>query len=266
LNDLNRFWSQRVALITGASGGIGAATAQRLAAEGLRVALTGRRTERLDEIAARIRERGGEALVIPADLAQEAERVRLVEAVRAAWGPADVLINNAGFGWYGFGAEMPWPTARQMLETDLAAVVHLTLLCLPEMRARGCGHVVNVGSIAGDIPGQGTALYSALKGAVADFTTGLYRELKGTGVHVSVVKPGPVATGFFAVTAGQPGGRRMPAERFAIAPQRVADCIWGLLRRPRRVVYVPAVVRVAAWIEFYFGWAQDLLGPVLLRS
>lgn len=252
-----------VALVTGASSGIGAAIARRLARGGLRVALAARRRDRLEALAEEIRQAGGEASSFPVDLAREAERERLVQEVGAAWGMPDILVNNAGIGWYGFGDGMPWSRAQEMIEVNVVAAVHLSLLVLPQMKARGRGHIVNIGSIAGNIPSQGVALYCATKSFLDAFTTALYRELRGTGVWVSVVKPGPVATEFFDRSSS--AGLRLPAERFAVSPERVAGRVWGLLCHPRREVYVPGWYRVVPWVEILLGWAMDRVGPLLLR-
>jgi hypothetical protein len=256
-------WKGATTLITGASSGIGAATARKLAREGLRVVLVARRQDRLQALADEIRAAGGQAEVAAADLACEEERARLYETVRAAWGPVDVLVNNAGLGWYGYGAEMDWPAAQRIMQVNVDALVHLTLLTLPGMRARGRGHIVNVGSIAGNLPSQGIAIYSATKAFLDNFTTCLHREMRGSGVHVSAVKPGPVTTEFFGVASS--AGRRMPAERFGVRPEVVAGRIWDVLRRPVRMAYVPRFYWLAQWVEPYFGWIMDLLGPLLLR-
>ncbi len=258
-------WKGKVALVTGASSGIGAVTAKRLAREGLKVVLVARREGRLRSLAAQIRELGGEVLVVVADLVEESERLRVAQEVRAAYGAVDVLINNAGFGWYGFAAGMPWMLARQMMEINVAAVVHLTLLFLPDMETRNSGHIINVGSIAGSLPSQGVALYSATKSFLDTFTTSLYRELRGTNVHVSVVKPGPVSTEFYDAASTRSSGLRIPAERFSVRPEAVADRIWALLRKPARIAYVPRLFGFVPWIELCLGWLMDLLGPLLLR-
>jgi UDP-glucose 4-epimerase len=258
-------WQGKVAVVTGASGGIGAATAKRLAREGLSVVLVARREEPLEDLAAQIRESGGEVLVLAADLTAERECLRVVERVRSAYGTVDVLVNGAGFGWYGFGTDMPWSLAWQMLQTNIAAVVRLTLLFLADMKARGGGHIVNIGSIVGSLPSQGVALYGATKSFVDAFTTALHRELRGTGVNVSVVRPGAVATGFFRKASTQVSALRMPAERLAIKPKAVADRIWGLLKRPVRVAHVPRLLSFVPWVELCFGWLIDRLGPRLLR-
>jgi len=258
-------WKGKVAVVTGASGGIGAAITERLACEGLRVVLVARHEEQLQDLATRIRASGGEALVIVADLTNENDRQRILEQVRAAYGAVDVLVNNAGFGWYGFGDEMPWSLAWQMLQVNVAAVVQLTLLFLADMKARNGGHIVNIGSISGNLPSQGIALYGATKSFLDGFTTALYRELGGSNVHISLVRAGAVATGFFKKASDPAAGRRMPAERFGIRPERVANRIWKLLKRPARVVHVPWMLWIVPWVELCFGWLIDRLGPLLLK-
>jgi short-subunit dehydrogenase len=152
-----------------------------------------------------------------------------------------------------------------MMQINMISLAHLTLLALREMKSRGNGHIVNIGSIAGSLPNQGIAVYSATKSFVESFTTSLHRELVGSGVHISVIKPGPVATPFYDRAAAQEGGSRIPGERFAVHPEAVAQRILALLRRPRRVVYVPHWLHVVSWVEPALGWLIDLFGPLLLR-
>lgn len=97
------------------------------------------------------------------------------------------------------------------------------------------------------------------------FFFGLHRELRGSGVQVSVIKPGPVQSGFYASAARRPRGRPVPAERFAVRPELVADCIRSLLRRPRRMAYIPPALWLVPWLELSFGCLIDRLGPLLLR-
>lgn len=251
----------RVALVTGASSGIGAATARRLAATGLRVILVARRRERLLELQAEIEATGGRAEIMVADLGRETERMRVFEQACEA----DVLVNNAGFGWYGYFAKMPWETAREMLHVNLEATAHLTWLFLPGMLARKRGHVVNVGSVAGGIPSQGITLYAATKSFLDAFTTALHRETRGTGVQVSVVRAGPVRTEFCESAVGRENGGHVPTERMGVSAEYVARRIERLIQHPRRVIYVPWWLRVTPWVELSFGWLEDRLGPLLLR-
>jgi short-subunit dehydrogenase len=248
----------QVALVTGASSGIGWAAARALAAHGFRVAVTARRRHRLDRLVAEVSGAGGEAAAFPADLARPEEREWVVEAVRRHWGRIDVLVNNAGFGHYGPTAEVPWELADRMLAVNIEAVVHLTRLVLPEMLARRSGHIINVASVAGDLVVPPSVLYSATKAFVQAFTEGLYRELRGSGVRVSVVNPGPVRTEFARVSAGLSPEAPAEIER-GIPPEEVAAVIVGLVRRPRKRAYVPWYWAAAPWIALLFGWAVDRL-------
>ncbi len=251
----------QLALITGASSGIGAATARRLAGLGMRVALVARRTERLNALAAQIEAAGGQAQVITADLAQPADRAALAElAPQTA-----VLINNAGLGWYGYYAEMPAELVREMLQVNLVAVAELTHIFLPAMKKRASGHIINISSVAGGLPEQGIVLYSATKAFMDAFTTALHRELRGTPVHAGLVCPGPVASEFYPRAAQQPNGRPVPAEQLAAPPEQVAEAVVRLLVRPRRRIYVPGWLRLSRWVEPLFGGLIDQLGPLLLK-
>jgi uncharacterized protein len=262
--DLNS-WKDKVAVVTGASSGIGAATAKRLAQAGLQVVLVARRRERLERLAADIVHSGGRAHAIVADLTREAGRRRVIRQVGEKLGGADILVNNAGLGWYGYGDEMAWKTAWEMLQVNVEAVVQLSLDCLHRMRARGSGHIINVGSISGSLPSQGIALYGATKSFLDNFSTALYRELKGTHVHVSLVRAGPVKTEFGEAALARENGGHVPTEMVGVTAEAVAERIWGLVRRPRRLVYVPDYLRVVPWLELSFGWIIDRVGPLLLQ-
>ncbi len=195
-----RSWEGRVALVTGASSGIGAATARLLASHGLKVAIVARRGDRLESVADEITAAGGQAISIVADLTREDERLKVAEAVTLQLGPVDVLVNNAGIAWYGFGEEMSWQLAWQMIQLNLAAAAHFTLQFLPQMKARRTGHIINIGSIAGSFPSQGVAVYGATKAFIDNFSTALHRELRapacgwvsyGRGTYTPRCRPRP---------------------------------------------------------------------------
>jgi short-subunit dehydrogenase len=256
----------RTALITGASSGIGAATACLLAAQGMTVILVARREAALQALTEEIRCSGGKAGFIPADLTLPVERRRVVESILKRYGHVDIVINNAGRGYYGYAAEMPMQTARELIQLNIETLVQFSLMFLPQMQKRGYGHIINIGSIAGGLPNQGIAMYGGSKAFVDAFTTSLYRELKGSPVHASVVRPGAVTTEFFnSAQLVSTGGRRTPGEGGAITPQRVARSILRLIHHPRRAVYVPGILVVSPWLEILFGWVIDLVGPILLR-
>ena len=255
----------KTALITGASSGIGAAAATSLAAKGLKVILVARRQEKLAQLAREISALGGQALVMPADLSTPQGVDQLVRDLFQKGISVDVLVNNAGFGWYGYYSDMSFATAQEMLQVNVSAVIQLTRLLLPGMLERRSGHIINIGSIAGSMPNQGVAIYAASKAFLDAFTTSLHRELRGSGVQVSVVRPGPVKTEFFQTARTLPEGGSVPAERFAVSAERVAGSIVHLLDHPRRVVFVPWFLGASAWLEPLFGGLIDRLGPLLLR-
>jgi len=259
-------WKNKIALVTGASSGIGAATARRLASEGMQVVLVARRLDRLEELAGELRQAGGQAEPMAADLMQESDRSRLFQEVSERYGDVDILVNNAGLGWYGYGSDMSWKTAWEMLQVNVEAVVQLTIGFLATMRRRNSGHIINVGSISGSIPSQGIALYGATKSFLDNFTTALHRELTGTRVHVSVVRAGPVRTEFGEVALSKDNGGHVPTEHVGMTADYVAWRIWKLMLRPRRVIYVPGWLRVVPWVELAFGSIIDRVGPLLLRK
>jgi short-subunit dehydrogenase len=255
-------WKDKLAVITGASSGIGEAIARKLAAQGLRVVLVARRRERLEILAKEIRAGGGSARIFTADLSCEADRVRLCEEA----GAADVLVNNAGLGWYGYGEDMSWKTALEMLQVNVEAVVQLSLSFLARMRQRNTGHIINIGSISGSLPSQGIALYGATKSFLDNFTTALHRELTGTRVHVSVVRAGPVKTEFGEAALARENGGHVPTEKMGVTPEKVAERIWTLIQHPRRLIYIPDYLRLVPWLELSFGWIIDRVGPLLLKK
>lgn len=190
-------FSGKVVIVTGASSpaGIGAAAARRFAEEGAAVAVVARGAEGLEALAREIRHRGGEARAFPADLSEVGACERLIQDVIAAFGGLDVLVNNAGANVRGPVEEQDARALANVLQVNLVAPVVLTRLALPALRVRR-GAVVQVASIAGQIPLAHEATYSASKFGLRAFTFALREELEGSGVRIAVVSPGPVDTGF----------------------------------------------------------------------
>jgi short-subunit dehydrogenase len=253
----------RVALVTG---GIGEVTARLLAKEGITVFLTARNSLKLGKIEKEITDSGGAAFSIPADLTIESERLHVLKTIKSAYSTIDILINNAGFGWYGFGHMMQWNTARDMVELNISAVVHLTLMVLQEMKQRDEGLIINISSIAANLPSQGIALYSATKAFIDNFSTSLYREMKRSGVKICAIKPGPVKTDFFSSATQRPNGLNIPASGSGISASRVARTIVGLIKHPRKTIYIPRIFSLIPIVEFCFSWIIDLMGPFLLNK
>jgi hypothetical protein len=195
---MSRRFSGKVVIVTGASkpDGIGAAAAQRFADEGAAVAVTARGAAGLEAVAAQIRDRGGKARAFPADLADPAACEALLQGVIQELGGLDVLVNNAGANVRGPVEAQDARALANIIQVNLIAPIVLTRLALPYLRARGGGSVVQVASIAGQIPLDGEATYSASKFGLRAFSFALREELAGSGVQIAVVSPGPVETGF----------------------------------------------------------------------
>jgi short-subunit dehydrogenase len=244
-----------VALVTGGSSGIGAATARALAAAGSRPLVAGRDAGRLSDVAGQT---GGTALV--ADLATADGPAALAAAALEAAGPGglDLLVSNAGRGWAGPIGEMPDGRDRELIELNLTAPVQLTRLLVPAMAARGRGHVVFVSSIAGATAVRGEAVYSAAKAGLACFAESLAHELAGTGVGISVIVPGVIDTPFFE-RRGRPYDRQRPRP---LPAERVATAITAAVTADRRVVYVPGWLRFPAWLH---GAAPGTFGRLARR-
>jgi NAD(P)-dependent dehydrogenase (short-subunit alcohol dehydrogenase family) len=203
----------RNALVTGASRGIGEAIAARLAMEGANVVVSARTAESgesrlsgtLHETVDRIKRAGGQATFIKADLAQSVERERLVEEAAAAYGPVDILINNAAITYFMPVVDFPEKRFKLMMEVQVYAPFHLSQLVLPSMRERKQGWIVNISSGAGLHPKQpynrrgGGTVYGMCKAALERFTTGLASEVYDDGIAVNVVSPGLVDTPGVAV-------------------------------------------------------------------
>lgn len=186
-------FKNRLALVTGASSGLGADFARQLAKAGADVILVARRRPSLEKLAAEI---GPQARVYACDLSSAQER----EQMMAAFPDLDILVNNAGLGVYGSFAEADWSQLDSMLEVDIRALTHLTHLVLPVMKKRGWGRILQVASTASFQPCPSYAAYAAAKSYVLNFSLALDHELKGSGVRCSTLCPGVTATEFFQVS------------------------------------------------------------------
>jgi hypothetical protein len=254
----------KTVLITGASSGIGAKTAEFLASKGFTVLLVARRKEKLTTLVDQITSHGGKAHFFEVDLSIEQARIELINTLEKENQQPDILINNAGFGWYGHFETMNWQTGKDLIGVNIEAVAHLTHLVLPGMLQRGYGHIINMGSVAGKLPEQGIALYSSSKAFMDAFTTSLYRELRGSHVTVSVARLGPIQTEFFDAARSHENGGNVPAEKLAIPAEVVARGIYRLITHPHKVVYIPWYLSVSPLLEILFSGIIDLVGPLLL--
>ncbi len=239
------------ALITGASSGIGLELAKLFAQDGYDLVLLARRREKLEALGGELARRHGiRSRTIGADLADPAAPAQIFRQLEVASVAVDVVVNNAGFGALGPFATTDLETERRMIQVNIGALTHLTKLFLPGMLARRRGRILNVASTAGFVPGPLMAVYYATKAYVISFSEALVEELRGSGVSVTVLCPGPTRTEFQTV-AHMESARlfRLPGVMDAAAVARAGYA--GLMAGKRMVVpglvnrLTPLVIRLS---------------------
>ena len=193
-----RSLADQVVIITGASSGLGEATARRLARGGAKLVISARRTERLEALARELDPSGQRVLAIAADVTDAAGRQRLVDGALQKFGRIDALVNNAGYGTRGPVELVPVDAIRRNFETNVFSLIALTQLVLPAMRERSSGCIVNIGSVAGRIARPLSSIYDSTKHALEAITDGLRGEMKAFGVRVTLIQPGFILTEFVA--------------------------------------------------------------------
>ncbi|HLK63008.1 MAG TPA: SDR family NAD(P)-dependent oxidoreductase [Bryobacteraceae bacterium] len=224
----------KVVLITGASEGIGAACAAEFSRAGAKLSLTARSEEGLRRAA------GSDGLITAGDLTDENVRRSVVERTVAKYGTIDILINNAGLGFYLPSWSAPMAQTRGLMELNFFALLGMTQLVVPHMRTQRSGMIVNVGSIGGKMTLPWMTIYSASKYAVGSLTEGLRMELRRDNVKTMLVCPGYVKTGFQKnVTAGQAPESMVRARRMAITAAECALAIRKGVARDARTIVTP---------------------------
>lgn len=226
-------------IVTGASSGIGRATALEMARRGAHVVLAARRADRLEEVAAECRALGVRAVAVPTDVTKAGDCRRLIDTA----GEVDVLVNNAGFAIFSAVAEANPDEVREMIETNYLGAFHCTQAVLPRMLARRSGTIVNVSSITGLMGFSRMSAYCASKFALTGFTEALRDEVIGSGVRVALVCPGTTETEFFvkAERGKMPGASRlMPG----VEPERVARAVCDAAEDGRYRRILPALAAI----------------------
>ncbi len=247
-----------VAIITGASSGIGAASARLLGSKGATVVLAARRKQLLTTLAGEITQAGGKALAIPCDVTMRAEAEDLIRRAFEEYGRIDILINNAGRGHLSSVEDTTDDMIRHMFELNVFALWYATRPALKYMKKQGNGHILTVASMAGKVGFPLNSAYVAAKHAAAGFTYALRTELLGTDIHASVIYPGSVRTDWASVTEGSPmralfsesgpivkriaaeRGLALPKIEGVIPPERVAEAILACIQNPVADVYTHA--------------------------
>ena len=252
-------WQDKVAIVTGASSGIGAVTAQMLAQRGVRVTLAARRAEMLEQMAQQIKAQGGEALSLPADVTQPDQVQNMVTQTLAHWGRLDYLIANAGQYIQSPVAEMSLETLERSLAINFYAQVYCILEALPHLKAQGSGHIVIVCSMDAKTPMVDDAPYVAAKSAISGFGDVLRQELHGTGVDVSIIYPGRVDTQMIQ-------GMRFLAITKPMPPEIVAKAILRSIERRQVSIILPPQAKWLNLAHFVHPKISDLAGRMLKLS
>jgi NADP-dependent 3-hydroxy acid dehydrogenase YdfG len=237
--------SSQVVAITGASSGIGEATALACARAGAAVALAARRAERIDALARQIVEQGGRAIAVPTDVGEEAQAQAFIARAHEELGRLDVLVNNAGVMLLGPIENAPTDEWREMIHANVFGVLYCTHAALPLMHAQGSGHVVNISSVAGRIARAGSGVYNLTKFGVGAFSESLRQESVPLGVRVTLIEPGAVSTELAG--HNRPEVREQIAKRFGditiLEAEDIANAILYAIGQPPHVSVNEVLIR-----------------------
>jgi clavulanate-9-aldehyde reductase len=237
--------SGQVVAVTGASSGIGEATALACARAGAAVALAARRVERIEALAKQIEGDGGRAIAVRTDVGDEAQANAFIERAHRELGRLDVLVNNAGVMLLGPIENAPTEEWRQMIHANVFGVLYCTHAALPLMHAQGSGHIVNISSVAGRVARAGSGVYNLTKFGVGAFSESLRQEAVESGVRVTLIEPGAVATEL--AEHNRPEVREQIAKRFGgitiLEAEDIAGAILYAIGQPRHVSVNEVLIR-----------------------
>ena len=249
-----------VIIITGASSGIGAATARRLARENVCLTLAARRADRLQGVASDVEKLGSEALIVPTDVTNRADIHHMVQSTLDRWGRIDVLLNDAGISYDEPLVDLEPDKIRNEVQVNLIALIECTQAVLPVMLGQKSGHIINVASIEGLVATPGSSVYCATKFGVFGFSDSLRRQLRGSGIHVSAFCPGYTPSEITPRLKSHVDGRPDAPHHPGLMPTNyVADQIARLIRHPRRMVILPRSWSVLVLVAFLFPGIADAL-------
>lgn len=252
----------QVVIVTGASSGIGEATARRFGREGAKVVLAARRIDRLETLAKEIEEMGSgaEAFALQTDLSKLEDCQTLFQRTLERFGRIDILINNAGFGRLDWLENLdPLKDIQAQFAVNTMGVIQTTRQALPAMIRQRSGHIIQMCSMAGLVGTPTYTIYSASKHAVHGFSEALRREVKPWGIEVSMVYPGGVETEF-ADHAGIKRKTKATTPKFMVlTAEQVADAVVNLARRPRAMRIIPWLWLFTVWLNRSLNWLVDYM-------
>ena len=250
-------FKNKVVVITGASSGIGEASAIEFAKNGANVILVGRRNDKLIEVEKKISKYKISTLVCSCDVSDKSQVKKMTDQVLEKFDRIDVLVNNAGFAIYGKVLDLDIEEMESQIATNYFGTVYCIKNFLPKMLKQNSGHIVNVASVAASFGLPGLASYSASKFAMLGFSEGLKHELNGTDVHVTVVSPIMVRTNFFDHSSFESMPKFSPT---SLSAKTVAKAILKAANSSRLEIIVPSIIRGAVWTKQTFPY---LVNPII---
>ncbi len=250
----------KVVIVTGASSGIGEATARQFGREGAKVVLAARRVDRLESLAKEIADLGTGAgtLVVAADLSKLEDIQSLVQKTLEKFGRIDVLINNAGFGRLDWLENLdPVKDIQAQMDVNVMGVIQTTRQVLPVMIKQRAGHIINMCSMAGLVATPTYTIYAASKHAVHGFSEALRREVKPWGINVSMVYPGGVVTEFASHAGIKRKTKAATPRSMLLTADQVGSAVVKLVRNPRAMWIIPWAWTVGVWLNRFANWFVD---------
>ena len=247
----------KVVVITGASSGIGAASALEFAKKGTSIALVARTRKKLEALQSSLDKLSIKTLVCECDVSQKSQVQKMSNEVLEKFGTIDILVNNAGFAIYGQVVDLTIEQIESQMATNYFGMVYCTKQFLPKMLEKNSGHIVNVASVAASFGLPGIASYCASKFAMLGFSEGLKHELHGTKVGVTVVSPIMVRTNFFDHSSFETMPKYSPT---SLSAQTVAKAVVSAATSTRLEMIVPPIVRGAVWAKHTFPF---IINPIL---
>ena len=259
--------ANKVVLITGASSGFGEEAALLFAKEGCKVVLAARRMDRLQELAGRIQEAGGEAMAIPVDIVDRAEIENMVQSTLDLYGKIDILFNNAGIGRVGWFEDFSMERdIETLIDVNLTGLIQVTRAVLPGMLSRRHGHIINMVSIAGLIASPIITTYVASKSGARGFTDSLRREVAPLGIKVSGIYPGVAATEFGEHLGENSVYSAVPIFlKVGMTAGYVARRVVDVAKRPRRSLIIPWWYRIFTTLEALFPILVDWISYIFTK-
>src|SRR5215510_8713083 len=250
----------KIVIVTGASSGIGEATAREFAKEGAKVVLAARRVDRLEALAKEIATMGAgaESLVVQADLSKLEDIQSLITKTLEKYGRIDVLVNNAGFGRLDWLENLdPVKDIQSQFDVNVMGVIQTTRQALPVMIKQRSGHIINMCSMAGLVATPTYTIYAACKHAVHGFTEALRREVKPWGIDVSMIYPGGVATEFASHAGIKRKTKATTPKALLLTADQVGSAVVQLVRHPRPMWILPWAWSFTVWMNRNLNWLVD---------